>query len=341
MARVAAVKKSGRKSVLLLISDCKGRAPLRRRAGRLSLRLAPVPIKAILIAGPTASGKSGAGLALAARFGGTIINADSMQVYRELRLLTARPSEADEARVPHRLYGTVSAADAYSVGRWLDDAARAIGRSARARGGLPILVGGTGLYFKALTEGLAPVPDIPAEIRAHWRERSDELGRDALHAELAARDPAMAARLGPADPQRIVRALEVIDATGVSLAEWQGAMRAAARARARLCEARHRAGARAALCRHRCALRPHDRGRARSMRSRALLGLELDPGLPAMRAHGVRELAAYLSGALQPRRGRGKGQDRDRRYAKRQMTWLGASWPTGSGSPMLELPSRR
>ena len=122
-----------------------------------------MPIKAILIAGPTASGKSGAGLELAARFGGTIINADSMQVYRELRLLTARPSEADEARVPHRLYGTVPAAEAYSVGRWLGDAGSAIAE-AHEEGRLPILVGGTGLYFKALTEGLAPVPDIPAEI---------------------------------------------------------------------------------------------------------------------------------------------------------------------------------
>ena len=131
-----------------------------------------MPIKAILIAGPTASGKSGAGLELAASFGGTIINANSMQVYRELRLLTARPSEADEARVPYRLYGTVPAAQAYSVGRWLGDVARAMAEAQR-EGRLPILVGGTGLYFKALTEGLAPVPDIPAEIRSHWRERSD------------------------------------------------------------------------------------------------------------------------------------------------------------------------
>ena len=132
-----------------------------------------MPIKAILIAGPTASGKSGAGLELAARVGGTIINADSMQVYREIHLLTARPSEADEARVPYRLYGTVPAADAYSVGRWLGDVARAMAE-AHKEGRLPILVGGTGLYFKALTEGLAPVPDIPAEIRAHWRERSEQ-----------------------------------------------------------------------------------------------------------------------------------------------------------------------
>jgi tRNA dimethylallyltransferase len=279
-----------------------------------------VPIKAILIAGPTASGKSGAGLELAASFGGTIINADSMQVYRELRLLTARPSEADEARVPHRLYGTVSAADAYSVGRWLGDAGRAIAEAHKARR-LPILVGGTGLYFKALTEGLAPVPDIPAEIRSHWRERSDELGRDALHAELAARDPNMAARLGPADPQRIVRALEVIDATGVSLAEWQGGNAAPLLApddALRLVIAPERQPLYAAIDAR--FNRMIEQGALDEVR--ALLDLELDPGLPAMRAHGVRELAAYLSGALTREEAVAKAKTESRRYAKRQMTWL-------------------
>jgi tRNA dimethylallyltransferase len=180
-----------------------------------------VPVKAVLIAGPTASGKSGVALELACRLGGTVINADSMQVYRELRVLTSRPSESEEARAPHRLYGTISAAEACSVGRWLDDVAHALAE-AQGQARLPILVGGTGLYFKALTEGLAPVPEIPAELRAYWREQAAKLSREALHQELASRDPAMAARVKPADPQRIVRALEVIDATGVSLAEWQG-----------------------------------------------------------------------------------------------------------------------
>jgi len=279
-----------------------------------------VPIKAILIAGPTASGKSGAGLELAASFGGTIINADSMQVYRELRLLTARPSEADEARVPHRLYGTVSAADAYSVGRWLGDAGRAIAEAHKARR-LPILVGGTGLYFKALTEGLAPVPDIPAEIRSHWRERSDELGRDALHAELAARDPNMAARLGPADPQRIVRALEVIDATGMSLAEWQGGDAAPLLAPGdalRLVIAPEREPLYAAIDAR--FDRMIEQGALDEVR--ALLALKLDPGLPAMRAHGVCELAAYLSGAVTREEAVAKAKTESRRYAKRQMTWL-------------------
>jgi tRNA dimethylallyltransferase len=271
-----------------------------------------VPIKAILIAGPTASGKSGAGLDLAARLNGTIINADSMQVYRELRLLTARPSEADQAGVPHRLYGTVPAAEAYSVGRWLGDVASAIAEAQR-EGRLPILVGGTGLYLEALSKGLAPVPPIPDEIRAE--------GRDALLAELAARDPAMAARLGPADPQRIVRALEVIDATGVSLAEWQGGNAAPLLAPGdalRLVIAPEREPLYAAIDAR--FDRMIEQGALDEVR--ALLALKLDPGLPAMRAHGVRELAAYLSGALTREEAVAKAKTESRRYAKRQMTWL-------------------
>jgi tRNA dimethylallyltransferase len=277
-------------------------------------------VKAILIAGPTASGKSGATLDLAGRLGGTIINADSMQVYRELRLLTARPSEAEEARMPHRLYGTVAAAEAYSVGRWLGDVASAIAE-AREEGRLPIFVGGTGLYFKALTEGLAPVPDIPAEIRSYWRKRAEELGRDDLHAELAARDSAMAARLGPADPQRIVRALEVIDATGVSLAEWQGGNAAPlleAAATLRLVIAPEREPLYAAIDAR--FDRMIEQGALDEVR--ALMELKLDPGLPAMRAHGVRELAAYISGALTRADAVAKAKTESRRYAKRQMTWL-------------------
>jgi len=138
-----------------------------------------VPVQAVLIAGPTASGKSGVGLELACGLGGTVINADSMQVYRELRVLTARPSQSEEARAPHRLYGTVSAGQACSVGRWLDDAADAVAE-ARGKGRLPILVGGTGLYFKALTEGLAPVPDIPAEVRSYWREQAAKASREEI-----------------------------------------------------------------------------------------------------------------------------------------------------------------
>jgi tRNA dimethylallyltransferase len=279
-----------------------------------------VPVQAVLIAGPTASGKSGVGLELACGLGGTVINADSMQVYRELRVLTARPSQSEEARAPHRLYGTVSAAQACSVGRWLDDAADAIAE-ARGEEKLPILVGGTGLYFRALTEGLAPVPDIPAEVRSYWREQAAKLGREALHQELAARDPAMAARLKPADPQRIVRALEVIDATGVSLAEWQGGNAAPLLAPGdvlRLVIAPEREPLFAAIDTRFDLMIEHDAvGEVR-----ALLDLELDPGRPAMRAHGVRELAAYLSGAVSREEAVAKAKTESRRYAKRQMTWL-------------------
>ncbi|MGH6824556.1 tRNA (adenosine(37)-N6)-dimethylallyltransferase MiaA [Methyloceanibacter sp.] len=276
--------------------------------------------RAVLIAGPTASGKSGVGLELAARFGGTVINADSMQVYRELRVLTARPSQSEEACAPHRLYGTVSAAQACSVGRWLDDVAQALAE-ARGEGRLPILVGGTGLYFKALTEGLAPVPDIPAEMRSYWREQAAKSSREALHKELATRDPAMASRLRPADPQRIVRALEVIDATGISLAEWQGGNAAPLLAPSdvlRLVIAPEREPLYAAIDAR--FDRMIEQGAIEEVR--ALLDLELDPGLPAMRAHGVHELAAYLSGVLTREEAVAKVKTESRRYAKRQMTWL-------------------
>ena len=251
-------------------------------------------IEAILIAGPTASGKSGAALEIAARLGGTIINANSMQVYRELRVLTARPSESEEASAPHRLYGTVSAAEAYSVGRWLEDVASAI-EVANDSGSLPIIVGGTGLYFKALTEGLAPVPDIPPEIRARWRDEAERLGRGGLLKELVARDPGIAPRLLGSDTQRLVRALEVIDATGISLAEWQGTNTPPIldpSQTLRMVVAPEREPLYAAIdARFDTML---EQGVLEEVQR--LIALRLEPGLPAMRAHGVRELAAYLVG---------------------------------------------
>jgi tRNA dimethylallyltransferase len=279
-----------------------------------------VPVQAILIAGPTASGKSGAALELACRLGGTLINADSMQVYRELRVLTARPSESEEARAAHRLYGTISAAESCSVGRWLNDVASVLAE-AQGEARLPILVGGTGLYFKALTEGLAPVPDVPAEVRSYWREETAKRSREALHQELVARDPAMAARLKPADPQRIVRALEVIDATGISLAEWQGGNASPLLAPSdvlRLVIAPEREPLYAAIDAR--FDRMIEEGAIEEVR--ALLDLGLHPGLPAMRAHGVRELGAYLSGAISREDAVAKAKTESRRYAKRQMTWL-------------------
>ena len=175
----------------------------------------PVEKRAVLIAGPTASGKSALAIALAHERGGVVVNADAMQVYRELRILTARPSEEDEAQVPHRLYGHVTGANSYSVARWLADASaelEAVWRSGR----VPIITGGTGLYFKALEQGLADIPLIPADITEKWRAAKGD-----LHSELAKRDEGAAARLNPNDRQRIIRALEVFEGTGRPLDYWQ------------------------------------------------------------------------------------------------------------------------
>ncbi|MGH6866480.1 MAG: tRNA (adenosine(37)-N6)-dimethylallyltransferase MiaA [Methyloceanibacter sp.] len=274
---------------------------------------------AILIAGPTASGKSAVAFRLAERLGGTIINADSMQVYRELAILTARPTAEEMAAIPHRLYGTVPARVAYAVGRWLANARSAI-EEAQSDGRLPILTGGTGLYFKALLEGLAPVPDIPDEIRSHWRVQSATLGPEGLHAELSARDPAMAARLRPSDPQRIVRALEVIDATGVSLSEWQGAAGTPVlpgESVLKLLIAPDREPVYAAI----------DARFERMVEAGAieevehLLAQGLDRSLPAMRAHGVPELSAFLVGKITLDEAKARVKTVTRHYVKRQMTW--------------------
>jgi tRNA dimethylallyltransferase len=298
-------------------------------------------IEAILIAGPTASGKSGAALELAARFGGTIINADSMQVYRELRVLTARPSESEEASAPHRLYGTVSAAEAYSVGRWLEDVASAI-EAANDSGSLAIIVGGTGLYFKALTEGLAPVPDIPPEIRARWRDEAERLGRSGLLKELVARDPGIAPRLLGSDTQRLVRALEVVDATGISLAEWQGTNTPPILDPAqtlRLVVAPEREPLYAAIDARFDKMLEH--GVLEEVER--LIAQRLEPSVPAMRAHGLRELAAYLVGAVGREEAVAKVKTESRRYAKRQMTWLRRfmtdwDWVPNAGAAVKSIP---
>jgi tRNA dimethylallyltransferase len=251
---------------------------------------------------------------------GAVINADSMQIYRELAILAARPSRADMDRALHLLYGIISARDAYSVGSWIEDAARAIAE-ARSEGSVPILVGGTGLYFKALLEGLAPVLDIPPEVRAYWRAQAELLGSGELHRELAARDPAMAANVRPSDTQRMVRALEVIEATGVSLAEWQGANAPPVLDPDTVLKfviAPEREPLYAAIDAR------FDRmievGALEEVR--ALLALGLDDSLPAMRAHGVRELRGYLAGATSLEDAMAKAKTETRRYAKRQMTWL-------------------
>ncbi|MBM3530246.1 MAG: tRNA (adenosine(37)-N6)-dimethylallyltransferase MiaA [Alphaproteobacteria bacterium] len=282
-------------------------------------------MKTILIAGPTASGKSALALRLAERLNGTIVNADSMQIYRDLRIITARPTPADEARVPHLLYGHVDAAVNYSVGRWCEDARAAL-TDVAAAGRLPILVGGTGLYFKALTQGLSHVPPTPPEIRATVRARCDAEGSEALHAELMRRDPAVAERLRPGDRMRIARALEVLEATGRSLADW------------------HRDGMPAILDPDRAVKLFLQVDRAELARRigvrfdamlaegaleevRALAARNLDPMLPAMKAHGVPWLIRHLRGEISLAEAAEGGKRDTRHYTKRQVTWFRNQMP--------------
>jgi tRNA dimethylallyltransferase len=283
----------------------------------------------ILIAGPTASGKSALALALAEGLGGVIVNADSMQVYRDLRIITARPSPEDEARAPHRLYGHVDAAENYSVGRWCRDVRAVLAEIERA-GRMPILVGGTGLYFKALTRGLSAVPPTPPDIRAAVRARCDAEGSQALHAELARRDPDTAARLRPGDRMRIARALEVLEATGRSLVDW------------------HRDGMPAILDPDKAvkvflAVEPAELHRRIDARFdamleagaleevRALLARGLDPMLPAMKAHGVPWLRRHLSGEIGLAEAAAGAKLDTRRYTKRQRTWFRHQMPGWRG----------
>jgi tRNA dimethylallyltransferase len=275
---------------------------------------------AVLIAGPTASGKSALALSLAERTGGIVINTDSMQVYRDLRIITARPTPGEEARVPHRLYGHVDAGVNCSAGMWVTDAA-AVLAEARAQHRLPIFIGGSGLYFKALTRGLSAVPPIPPEVREDIRARLERDGVEALHGLLAQRDPVTAERLKPRDRTRIARALEVIEATGRSLTDW------------------HRDGLPPLL--------PPDRVKAVFLAPdrevlyaridarfgamltagaleevRALAERHLDPLLPAMKAHGVPALIRHLRGEISLDEAAGIGRADTRHYAKRQFTWF-------------------
>jgi tRNA dimethylallyltransferase len=284
--------------------------------------------QAILIAGPTASGKSALALALAEQIGGMVVNADAMQVYRDLRIITARPTPEEEARAPHRLYGHVDAALNYSVGHYVRDAGAALAE-ARRLGRAPIFVGGTGLYFKALTQGLSAVPSIPAEIRDAVRDRLAAQGPEALHAELAQRDPEAAARLSLRDRIRIARALEVLQATGRSLVDWQrDGMRPPL------------AGGRVVklfLAPERAALYARIDARFERMLAagaldevRALAVRGLDPLLPAMKAHGVPWLIRHLRGEIPLAEAAEKAKQDTRHYAKRQFTWFRhqlADWP--------------
>ncbi len=275
--------------------------------------------EALIVAGPTASGKSALAVALAERLGGTIINADAMQLYRELRVLTARPTAAEEALVPHRLYGVRPAAEPASAAWWRRAALAAMEEAAGA-GRLPILCGGSGLYLAALIEGLSEIPVPSVTARAEARALLAAIGPAGLHARLAAVDPETAARLRPSDSQRLARAFEVWLSTGRGLASWHGGAGAAAasfRFTAVLLDP-PRAGLRAEIAR-----------RFDSMLAggaldevRALRAQGLDPSLPALRAHGVPELAAYLAGEMDLREAAARAVLVTGQYAKRQSTWF-------------------
>ena len=284
----------------------------------MTKRSAASSADAVLIAGPTASGKSALALALAERVGGTVINTDSMQIYRELRALTARPSTEEMARVPHRLYGHVSVREPYSVGRYASDAAAALAET-RAAGRLPVFVGGTGLYFAALTAGLADIPPVPREIREAVRVRREQLGPDAFFAELAARDPEAGRRLRPGDTQRVLRAMEVLEATGRPLSHWQVHAGEPVLAGLKL--------ARFVLSPPRARLRAGIDARFEAMleagvleEAGALRGL--DPGLPAAKILGLRPLQALAAGEMTREEAVAAAQTATRQYAKRQVTWF-------------------
>lgn len=274
----------------------------------------------MLIAGPTASGKSAFALELAQKTGGVVINTDSMQVYRDLRIITARPTPDEEACAPHRLYGHVDAAVNFSAGAWVADAAKVLAE-VRAENRLPIFTGGSGLYFRALTRGLSAVPPISAEVREGVRARLERDGVEALHAELARRDSVAAERLKPRDRTRVARALEVVEATGRSLTDW------------------HRDGlppllppsefSALFLAPEREHLYARIDTRFDAMLSAgaleevaALAARKLDPMLPAMKAHGVPALIRHFNGEITREEAAEIGRADTRHYAKRQFTWF-------------------
>ncbi len=275
-------------------------------------------IDAVLIAGPTASGKSAAALALADALGGAVVNADSMQVYREIRILSARPSDEDMARVPHLLYGHVGACERYSVGRYQIDAVAALAQ-ARAQGLVPIFVGGTGLYFAALTDGLADIPSVPASVREEARDKLAALGVAGLHAELAKRDPETAAQVRSSDPQRVLRAYEVFEATGRPLASWQREAGVPVLKGLRL--------AKFVLDLPRPELRERIEARFRAMlaaggRAEAAALKSLDPTLPAAKILGLRQLWALDEGLMTEADAVTAAVTATRQFAKRQETWF-------------------
>lgn len=279
-----------------------------------------VSLDAVLIAGPTASGKSSLALKLAERTGGIVVNVDSMQVYRDLRILTARPTLQEEAVATHCLYGFVDGVENFSVLRWLE-ALRSVLAQAQAAGQLPILVGGSGLYFRAALEGLSAIPPVPEDVRSRVRAEAVDQTTAALHRRLAQFDPKTAQDLVPNDRQRILRALEVVEATGQSIRDFQGKREAGLidpHRSVRLFLHPDRAWLTARIDR-----RFHEMIEAGAMKEvEQLAERRLDPALPVMRAHGVPALIASLRGEIALDAAIAKGQADTRAYAKRQVTWF-------------------
>ena len=274
----------------------------------------------LIIAGPTASGKSAMAMDVAERFSGTVINADSMQVYKELRIVTARPSIDDEKRVPHRLFGVLSGRESCSAGRWTDMAVAEI-ETCFAEKRLPVVVGGTGMYLKSLVEGLSPIPDIDQHYRDQATALRERLGAEAFKAEVAKLDPVSAERLPAGDTQRLIRAWEVTTATGRPLSDWQNEPRIQPLPGARF--------ATIALTPPRDVLYAGidkrfawmvDHGAVEEIRD--VMAMNLDADLPMMKALGVPELLAWQRGELDRETAVSQAQKVSRNYAKRQLTWV-------------------
>jgi len=285
---------------------------------RLSVHLGAIP-PVVLIGGATASGKSAMALEMARTADGEIVNADSMQIYADLRVLTARPSAEQEAAAPHHLFGVADGGEVWSVGRWLR-AAHGVLAEIAGRGRTAIVVGGTGLYLRALTGGLADIPPIPAELRAETKARFDHLGEEAFRRELAEVDPAAAARIARGDRQRLTRALEVHAATGKSLSQWQG--EAAANSMRRDWRAFVIEPSRQELY-GRCDARLVAMVKDGALDEvRRLMARDLAPANPILKALGVAPFAAHLRGDLTLAEALVQAQTDTRRYAKRQLTWF-------------------
>lgn len=275
---------------------------------------------AVLIAGPTASGKSALALEVAARTDGVVINADSMQVYRGLRIITARPTDEEISRAPHRLYGHIDPAEIYSAGRWLREAEQEI-ETARSSGKTAIVIGGTGLYFSALLQGLSAVPEVPAEVRQQVRDLGDTKDNDALHGMLASRDPRTASEIRTSDRQRVLRALEVVEATGRGLSEWREEpgvpVLNSGDYQAIFLETDREALGQRIDTRFDKMLAEGALDEVKRLNAR-----NLDPRMPVLKAHGVPWLFKYLNGEMTFEEAAVHGKRDTRQYSKRQETWF-------------------